>query len=48
MLVQDADASAGASIHGTVRLMADELSSVQVGGDTVATRLADVLVVQAR
>ncbi|WP_445441914.1 AraC family transcriptional regulator [Clavibacter sp. km1a] len=45
--VEDADASAGASIHDTVRLMADELSTVQVGGDTVATRLADVLVVQA-
>jgi AraC-like DNA-binding protein len=45
--VEAADSSAGASIHGVVRLMADELSSAQVGGDTVATRLADVLVVQA-
>jgi len=45
--VDDADVSAGASIHDTIRLMADELSTVQPGGDTVATRLADVLVVQA-
>ncbi|WP_043673884.1 AraC family transcriptional regulator [Clavibacter michiganensis] len=45
--IDEGDAAAGASVHATLRLMADELSTVQVGGDAVATRLADVLVVQA-
>ncbi len=47
LLVNDADASVGASTYGTIRLMSDELASTQLGGDTVATRLADVLVVLA-
>lgn len=34
-------------IHGTLRLMAAEASQLLPGGETVITRLADVLVVQA-
>lgn len=39
--------SAASSIRDTVRLMAGELSELQPGGEAVATRLADILVVQA-
>jgi AraC-like DNA-binding protein len=35
------------SIHDTVRLMAAELADLRPGGETVTTRLADILVVQA-
>ena len=40
-------ASASSSIRDTLRLMAGELSHPQPGGEAVATRLADILVVQA-
>lgn len=39
--------SAASSIRDTLRLMARELSQPQPGGEAVATRLADILVVQA-
>lgn len=39
--------SAASSIRDTLRLMAAELSYPQPGGEAVATRLADILVVQA-
>lgn len=39
--------SAASSIKDTLRLMAGELACPQIGGEAVATRLADVLVVQA-
>ncbi|RRD07384.1 AraC family transcriptional regulator [Arachnia propionica] len=39
--------STASSIHDTVRLMAGELSELQPGGEAVATRLADILVIQA-
>ncbi len=35
------------SVRDTLRLMADELSQMRPGGEAVATRLADILVVQA-
>lgn len=44
------DATSGAgptSIHDTVRLIASELSALRPGGESVATRLADILVIQA-
>ena len=34
-------------VHDTVRLMASELADLRPGGETVTTRLADILVVQA-
>lgn len=39
--------SAASSIKDTLRLMAGELSHPQIGGEAVATRLADIIVVQA-
>ncbi len=39
--------SAASSVRDTVRLMANELSRPQPGGEAVATRLADILVIQA-
>ncbi len=39
--------SAASAIRDTLRLMAGELSHPQPGGEAVATRLADILVVQA-
>lgn len=39
--------STASSIRDTLRLMASELSQPQPGGEAVATRLADILVVQA-
>lgn len=39
--------SAASSVRDTLRLMAGELSRPQLGGEAVATRLADILVVQA-
>lgn len=39
--------STASSISDTLRLMASELSRPQLGGEAVATRLADILVVQA-
>lgn len=39
--------SVASSTRDTLRLMAAELSHPQLGGETVATRLADILVVQA-
>lgn len=35
------------SVHDTVRLMSSELADLRPGGETVTTRLADILVVQA-
>ena len=40
-------ASADGAIRDTLRLMAGELSRTQPGGEAVATRLADILVIQA-
>jgi AraC-like DNA-binding protein len=34
-------------IHGTIRLMAGEASAMAPGGETIITRLADILVIQA-
>lgn len=45
--VNGESASASSSIRDTLRLMHDELSHPQPGSETVATRLADILVVQA-
>lgn len=39
--------SAASAIRDTLRLMAAELSHPQLGGEAVATRLADILIVQA-
>lgn len=39
--------SAASSVRDTLRFMASELSHPQLGGEAVATRLADILVVQA-
>ncbi len=39
--------SAASSVRDTLRLMAHELAHPQPGGEAVATRLADILVVQA-
>lgn len=39
--------SAASSVRDILRLMAGELSHPQLGGEAVATRLADILVVQA-
>lgn len=39
--------SVASSVRDTLRLMAAELAHPQPGGETVATRLADILVVQA-
>lgn len=39
--------STASSIRDTLRLMAGELSQVQPGGEAVASRLSDILVVQA-
>ncbi len=48
ILSVDGDAlSAASSIRDTLRLMAGELAQPQLGGETIATRLADILVVQA-
>lgn len=47
MFVSGSRTSAASSIRDTLRLMAEELSRPQPGGETVATRLADILVVQA-
>jgi AraC-like DNA-binding protein len=41
------DASGPTAIPDTLRLMAAELAAVRPGGEAIATRLADVLVVQA-
>lgn len=40
-------AAGSATVRETVRLMAEELSHLRPGGEVVATRLADILVVQA-
>lgn len=47
MFVSGSRTSAASSIRDTLRLMAEELSRPQPGGETVATRPADILVVQA-
>ncbi|GAA4926466.1 AraC family transcriptional regulator [Nesterenkonia rhizosphaerae] len=47
LFVNGSSVSAAASIHDTLRLMASELGHPQPGGEAVATRLADILVVQA-
>lgn len=39
--------SAASAVRDTLRLMAGELAHPQIGGEAVATRLADILVVQA-
>ena len=39
--------SAASSVRDTLRLMAVELAHPQLGGEAVATRLSDILVVQA-
>src|SRR5690625_5767784 len=40
-------ASADGAIRDTLRLMAGERSRTQPGGEAIATRLADILVIQA-
>lgn len=47
LLIRGDAVSAASSIRDTLRLMAGELSQPQLGGEAVATRLADVLVIQA-
>ncbi len=47
LVVGDGSVTATAAIRDTLRLMAGELSRPQFGGEAVASRLADVLVVQA-
>lgn len=47
LVVHGDGAGTSSSIRDTLRLMADELSHLQPGGEVVASRLADVLVVQA-
>ncbi|MFT3943057.1 MAG: AraC family transcriptional regulator [Ancrocorticia sp.] len=47
LFVDGAVVSAASSIRDTLRLMAHEVSHPQPGGEAVATRLADILVVQA-
>lgn len=47
LFVDGDSASAASSIRDALRLMAGELSHPQPGGEAVATRLADILVVQA-
>ncbi|MGC5628471.1 cupin domain-containing protein [Georgenia sp. Z1344] len=47
VLTVDADASpVGSAIRDTLRLMVDELTRPRAGSEAVATRLADILVVQ--
>ncbi|MGC5616641.1 cupin domain-containing protein [Georgenia sp. Z1491] len=47
VLVTEGDASPiGSAIRDTLRLMVDELTHPRPGGEAVATRLADILVVQ--
>ncbi len=46
MLLLKGDAPEHAWLFGTIRLMASEAQSLQPGGDTVITRVADILVVQ--
>lgn len=38
--------SAASSVRDTLRIMANKLTHPQLGGEAVATRLADILVVQ--
>lgn len=47
LLIRGGSVSAASSIRDTLRLMAGELVHPQLGGEVVATRLADILVVQA-
>ncbi len=47
LLVQGDAAASGWSVRDTLRLMAEELAHPQPGGAAVATRLADILVMQA-
>ncbi|UXI65828.1 AraC family transcriptional regulator [Tahibacter amnicola] len=47
LLVETATSPAGEWIHSTLRLMAAEAQSLRPGGETVITRLADILVIQA-
>lgn len=47
LLIGGDTVSAASSVRDTLRLMAGELSHPQPGGEAVATRLADILVVQA-
>ena len=47
LLIRGDSVSAASSIRDTLRLMAGELVHPQLGGEVVATRLADILVVQA-
>lgn len=47
LFVSSDSISAASSVRDTLRLMASELSHPKLGGEAVATRLADILVVQA-
>ncbi|MEE6280385.1 AraC family transcriptional regulator [Georgenia sp. MJ170] len=47
LLLGEGTAAVPSSVRDMLRLMADELSRPQPGGEAVATRLADILVVQA-
>jgi AraC-like DNA-binding protein len=47
IVVEPGHASRAEWIHGTLRMMAAEAKEPQPGGETVITRLADILVIQA-
>ena len=47
LLISGDTVSAASSVRDTLRLMAGELAHPQLGGEAVAARLADILVVQA-
>lgn len=47
LLIGGDTVSAASSVRDTLRLMAGELARPELGGEAVATRLADILVVQA-
>ncbi|CAG1018495.1 HTH-type transcriptional regulator MtrA [Burkholderiaceae bacterium] len=47
IVIEGSDASQSEWLHTTLRFMATEARSLRPGGDTVITRLADILVIQA-
>ncbi|KAF0813695.1 RCS-specific HTH-type transcriptional activator RclR [Andreprevotia sp. IGB-42] len=47
VVVEDADTPEMAWMHSTLRFMAAEAQTLRPGGETVITRLADILVIQA-
>lgn len=47
LVVENPDGNVASTIGATLRLMSEELATLRPGGEAVATRLADILVVQA-